>query len=80
MHLRKWCDGNYAGPRLSRVWYGGLARKGAGGDRLRPEGLNRQVVLRSHWWTQVLWSFPWPLGQGTIQHAYRGPHSNFFPS
>jgi len=23
---------------------------------------------------------PWPLGQGTIQHAHRGPHSNFFPS
>ena len=22
--------------------------------------------------------FPWPLGQGTIQHAHRGPHSNFF--
>jgi len=23
---------------------------------------------------------PWPLGQGTVQHAHSAPYSNFFPS
>jgi len=43
-------------------------------------------ALRSPSWCENLsavyptGAFPWPLGQGTIQHAHRGPHSSFFPS
>jgi len=44
-----------------------------------PEGSKKNFIGQIHGCLSVA-TFPWPLGQGTIQHAHRGPNSNFLPS